>query len=147
MAVWLILNGRITGEILLLGGLLSALIYLFLVIVMGYSPRKEWRMLRKSGLAAAYAAVLLWEILKANGAVLRCLYLQKAVVDPVIVRVDVPLKSETARVILANSITLTPGTITVSLEGSRLLVHCLRSAYAADLATSRFVRLLQKMER
>jgi multicomponent Na+:H+ antiporter subunit E len=49
-------------------------------------------------------------------------------------------------VILANSITLTPGTITVSLTDDHLLVHCLDKSLAEGMDDSVFVRLLQKME-
>ena len=66
--------------------------------------------------------------------------------EPVIVHVHTDLKSETARVILANSITLTPGTITVSLTGDQLLVHCLDRSLSEGMEDSVFVRLLQKME-
>ena len=48
--------------------------------------------------------------------------------------------------ILANSITLTPGTITVSLEGNDFYVHCLDKEFAEGIDSSAFVELLQKME-
>ena len=47
---------------------------------------------------------------------------------------------------LANSITLTPGTITVSVEGDKFLVHCLDKELAAGLEDSVFVELLEEME-
>lgn len=56
------------------------------------------------------------------------------------------LKSGLARVILANSITLTPGTITVGLEGSDFYVHCLDREFAKGMESSVFVELLRKME-
>ena len=66
--------------------------------------------------------------------------------EPVLVRVYTDLKTETARVILANSITLTPGTITVSLAGNELLVHCLDKSLSQGMEDSVFVQLLKKME-
>ena len=63
-----------------------------------------------------------------------------------IVKVHTNLKTETARVILANSITLTPGTITVSLTEQELLVHCLDKSLAEGMEDSEFVRLLEAME-
>ena len=71
---------------------------------------------------------------------------RKEVMEPVIVHVPVDLKSETARVVLANSITLTPGTITVALEDNDLLVHCLDKSLAEGMEDSEFIRLLRKME-
>ena len=67
--------------------------------------------------------------------------------EPVIVHVHTNLKTETARVILANSITLTPGTITVSLTDDDLLVHCLDKSLAEGMENSSFVKLLEKMEK
>ena len=46
-------------------------------------------------------------------------------IDPVIITHETSLERPLSRVVLANSITLTPGTLTVDLEGSTLLVHCL----------------------
>ena len=66
--------------------------------------------------------------------------------EPVIVKVHTNLKTETAKVILANSITLTPGTITVSLTGQELLVHCLDKSLAEGMEDSAFVKLLEEME-
>ena len=54
--------------------------------------------------------------------------------------------AEAAKVALANSITLTPGTITVSLEGSNLLVHALNKDIADGLEGSIFEKLLARME-
>ena len=56
------------------------------------------------------------------------------------------LKEEGYEVILANSITLTPGTITVSLEDNRFCVHCLDRELAEGMENSVFVELLKKME-
>ena len=59
-------------------------------------------------------------------------------INPRIVHFRTRLKSDTARVILANSITLTPGTITVDLDDDHLIVHWLNaktthSRHAGDL--------------
>ena len=57
------------------------------------------------------------------------------------------LRSKISRVILANSITLTPGTITVSLWEDELIVHCLDKSMAEGMDNSVFVEMLEKMER
>ena len=43
--------------------------------------------------------------------------------DPELVRIKLKLQGETARYLLANSITLTPGTVSVKIQGNDLLVH------------------------
>ena len=82
----------------------------------------------------------------ANIIVFRMILNGNEVVEPVIVRVPMNLKSELSRVILANSITLTPGTITVSIDENELIVHCLDKSLAEGMEQSSFVKLLEKME-
>ena len=99
---------------------------------------------RMSGFGCLYC--LIKEIITANLVVSRMILTRKEQMEPVIVHVHTDLKSETARVILANSITLTPGTITVSLTEDDLLVHCLDKSLSEGMDDSVFVRLLKKME-
>ena len=145
-AVWLIFNGRITLEITLFGIAVSALMFAFVCKFMGHSLEKERRFYKKLPLYGRYVILLLREIIKANLAVCRMIVTRKEVMEPVIVKVHTNLKTETARVLLANSITLTPGTITVSLAGQELLVHCLDKTLAEGMEDSEFVRLLEKLE-
>lgn len=145
--VWIVFNGRITVEITLFGIAVSMLMLLFLCKFMDYSLAAERRFYRLAVPFCRYALLLVKEIVVANLAVCRMILTRKEVMEPVIVRIHTDLKTETARVILANSITLTPGTITVSLTGQELLVHCLDESLAEGLETSEFVRLLQEMEK
>ena len=48
---------------------------------------------------------------------------------------------------LANAITLTPGTITVSLEDNRYTVHCLDESMAEGMNESVFVDYIEKLEK
>ena len=144
--VWIIFNGAVTLEILVLGVLTSAVMFWFVCRFMDYSVEKERNFYRKVPLFAHYILVLLKEILKANAAVFRMILTRKETIEPVLVHVHTDLKTETARVILANSITLTPGTITVSMTDRQLLVHCLDKSLADGMEDSVFVELLRKME-
>ena len=145
-AVWLIFNGRITLEITLFGIAVSALMFAFVCKFMGHSLEKERRFYKKLPLYGRYVILLLREIIKANLAVCRMIVTRKEVMEPVIVKVHTNLKTETARVLLANSITLTPGTITVSLAGQELLVHCLDKSLAEGMEDSPIVGILEKLE-
>ena len=87
------------------------------------------------------------EIIIANIAVFRLILNGNEVVEPIIVRIKPDLKSEFLRVVLANSITLTPGTITVSISEEELVVHCLDKSLAEGMEQSKFVKMLQRMER
>jgi len=145
--VWIVFNGRITVEITLFGIAISGLMLAFLCRFMDYSLSAELRLYRLVPPFCKYVALLVKEIVVANLTVCRMILTRKEVMEPVIVRIHTDLKTETARVILANSITLTPGTITVSLTGQELLVHCLDESLAEGLENSEFVRLLRDMEK
>ena len=144
--VWIIFNGRVTLEIVLFGIAISGLMFAFVCKFMDYSMEKERKFYKKCPLFCKYAVLLAKEIIKANLAVCYLILTRREVTEPVLVKVHTNLKTETARVILANSITLTPGTITVSLAGQELLVHCLDKSLAEGMEDSEFVRLLEAME-
>ena len=145
-AAWVIFNGRITLEIAAFGAAVAGLMFGFVCKFMDYSVEKERIFYKKLPLFCRYAVLLVKEIVKANLSVCRMILTRREVMEPVIVKVHTGLKTETARVILANSITLTPGTITVSLAGQELLVHCLDKSLAEGMEDSEFVRLLEKLE-
>ena len=144
--VWIIFNGRVTLEIILFGIAISGLIFAFVCRFMDYSMEKERKFYKKFPLFCKYAVLLVKEIIKANLVVCHLILTRREVVEPVIVKVHTNLKTETAKVILANSITLTPGTITVSMSGQELLVHCLDKSLSEGMEDSVFVKLLQKLE-
>ncbi len=146
LVLWIIFNGRITLEIVLIGILLSAVLFAFCCRFMDYSVSSDLRIYRLVPLAIRYVAVLILEILKANHQVLFFIMTPRYQVEPQLVHFTSGLKTEFARVVLANSITLTPGTITVNLEGNEFYVHCLDKEFADGLEHSVFEELLRKME-
>jgi len=146
LALWIIFNGRLTAEILLIGMVLCLALYVFCCKFLGYSIRKELQVMKKAPLAIQYGVILIVEILKANRQVMHFIMTPKYQVEPKLVHFTSRLKSETLRVVLANSITLTPGTITVGLNGAEFYVHCLDREFADGIEDSVFVKLLEKME-
>lgn len=144
---WIIFNGRITVEILILGVVISALVFAFVCKFMDYSTEKEKGFYKKFFYLIGYAFLLVKEIIVANVQVVHMIWTQKEVIEPVIVKFRVNLETELARVILANSITLTPGTITVLLEENEYTVHCLDKSLAEGMENSVFVKMLEKIER
>lgn len=145
--VWVIFNGQITLEITVFGLVVAAAVYAFTCKFLDWSPSKDMVLIRKSGLLIQYTGLLIWEIIKANMAMIRMTVAPNVEPDPVIVRIRTKLQSKTARVLLANSITLTPGTITVSLEEDELMVHCLDRSFSEGLQDSSFERALLKLEK
>lgn len=143
---WIIFNGQITTEILIFGVVIAAAVFWFVCKFMDYSLKKELKMYRSIGFFLWYFLVLLKEIVVANIDVIKRVYTVEEDMEPVIVKFRVNLKSDMTRVILANSITLTPGTITVALEENEYTVHCLDESLAEGLDSSVFVKLLEKYE-
>lgn len=146
-ALWVIFNGKITLEIVLFGIALSVTVYLFCWKFLEYSPKKELVALRILPQVIGYFFVLISEVVKANVTAVKLIVSPKYEVEPVLVSFRTSLKSDVARTVLANSITLTPGTITVELNGDKLTVHCLDKEMAEGLEDSIFVKLLEKMEK
>ena len=144
--VWIVFNERLTLEVALLGLVISALVYWFTVKFMDYSPKKEWRALRKAGRALRYAATLVVEIIKANLGVMRFILSPKYEIEPQLVYIKTKLEKDVSRTVLANSITLTPGTITVSAEENLMCVHCLDKTLSEGLEGSDFEKKLLEME-
>ena len=143
---WIIFNGRVTLEIVLFGIVISLAVFWFLCKFMDFSIQRERNFYRKLPRLLQYGYVLVREIVSANLTGCRMILTRKETMEPVIVRVHTDLKTETAKVLLANSITLTPGTITVSMSGQELLVHCLDKSLSEGMEDSVFVKLLQKLE-
>lgn len=143
---WIIFNGRVTLEIVLFGIAISLAVFAFVCKFMDFSLQRERNFYRRLPQYLRYGYVLIREIISANLVVCRMILTRKETMEPVIVRVHTNLKTETARVMLANSITLTPGTITVSMTDRELLVHCLDKSLSEGMEDSVFVKLLEKME-
>lgn len=146
LLLWIVLNGRLDTEIILLGIPLSALITLFACRFMGYSAKQGFVLLRKLPNLVRYGVLLLLEIIKANRDVMRLILSPRYEPEPQLIAVRIPLKTEWGRVLLANSITLTPGTITVALDGSHYLIHCLDKELGEGIEDSSFVKRIKELE-
>ena len=143
--LWMILNGRITWETVLIGLAVTAGVSAVFYRVSGYTLEKDKKLFRNFLLLVEYVLVLVAEILKASFSVALFTFRPGAHPSPVLVEFDTGLPGSFRNVLLANSITLTPGTFTVRQDGSRFLVHCLTPAYAKGIDDSRFIRLLRRL--
>lgn len=143
---WILLNGKVTIEIVLLGFVISAAMVWMEYQLFGYTPKTELRILRKVPILLAYLPVLLWEILKAGYIVSRDILFRRYQLTPALVTFRTGLKTEFGRFLLANSITLTPGTITIRVEGDRLTVHCLDKSMLDPSDDGVFQRWIRKLE-
>jgi multicomponent Na+:H+ antiporter subunit E len=93
----------------------------------------------------AYLPWLLAQVVIANVKVARLVLDPRLPIDPVVVRVEAAATGELALMTLGNSITLTPGTVTLDVEGASLVVHSLTREGAADLASGEFTRRVARV--
>lgn len=145
-ALWIIFNGQITVQIVLTGLLLSAALYWFCRKYLGYEKRPKKHFWKRMGYIAEFVIVLIAEIVKANLTVLKMAVSEKLEFEPQLFYFRTNLKETGSRVMLANAITLTPGTITVSLEDDLYCIHCLDKSMAEGIEESSFVQILSKLE-
>jgi len=145
LILWLVLNGRITLELMIFGVILAALVTLFAVKVIGYSIEKEKTIYHNIPIYLLYVVNLISEIIKSTFAVMGVI-LSGEKPDPVIIEFDSGLDSRFKNVLLANSITLTPGTYTLFMRGDHFVVHCLKQEYSVGMGDASFIRILRRLK-
>ena len=120
--LWLGLTLSFNHEELVLGAALSIIIA---VTTRGAFTGNLLPLLHPRRFAAFwnYVVYFLYQMIRANLDVARRVLGFRPDINPGIVRAHVPIKSHRARVIIANSITLTPGTLSVDLSGDVLYIH------------------------
>ena len=101
------------------------------------------RILRQLVRLPIYAAYLLWEIAKANVAIAYVILHPSLPIDPKMVEVRSALWGDVPVTTLANSITLTPGTLTVTVTNRDFLVHSLTGSSRMDLAEGALERAVR----
>ena len=93
-----------------------------------------------------YIPWLLWAIVKANIDVAKRVLNPSLPISPCMVRIKATQKTDLTRVIFANSITLTPGTVSVELVGDDILVHALTREAAEDVQSGDMDRRVTSLE-
>ena len=119
---WVAFTTSLDWQELLAGG--------FLALILAYYTGKEFSeggmsnfSLRRIVYAFRYIFVFIWEMIKANVDVARRVLSPKIPLNPGIIEIRTTLKTNVAKLALANSITLTPGTLTVDILDDKLYIH------------------------
>lgn len=120
--VWVLLTWSLDPQELVAGAALSLLTAVVFGGVLPVEPLKLLSPVRWFWLLA-YIPVFAWQCLRANFDVALRVLSPGLMLKPGIVRIRTRLKSEVGRVFLANSITLTPGTMTVEIQNDHLYIH------------------------
>ena len=147
LAFWVLLNGRLTAEIVILGVLICGVIYGWCCKVLGLRPKRELELAHRIPGAVKYLFILVAEVIKAALDVMMLTLSPKAKeVEPRLVYFKSPVRSDIGKVILSNSITLTPGTITCGIKDDLYCVHALDGKFAGGMDESVFVTEIRKLE-
>jgi multicomponent Na+:H+ antiporter subunit E len=136
---WLMLMGRLTVDVLVVGVLASLVIAL--LFRNGLSFFTEFRATPEAFIAGLrYYGYFFKELVKSNLRLAAVVLSPSLPIKPGIVKVRTRLKSRMGRLMLANSITLTPGTLTVEMDGEWLYIHWVNvQAQDIDAATAEIV--------
>ena len=144
MAFWIVLSGHFEFHLLVMGAASSALatvvaVRMRIVDAEGFPIHKIFSFF-------AYIPWLLWQIVLANIDVARRVWSPTLPISPCMFRVPYETKTDLGTVTYANSITLTPGTVTVRVEKDTLLVHALTTEAAESLKRGEMHRRVLRFE-
>ena len=146
-ALWLLFNGRLDWDVIGFGIVMSAAVTWFAIRVCGWSDARSRRALKIAWHLIRYAGCLFMEIIKANLATIGVILSPGCrMVRPQIFHFDSRLHKGFLQTILANSITITPGTYTLGIYDSTLMVHALNRDFAEGTPDSDLNRRLIAME-
>jgi len=144
--LWLLLSGLFTPLLLTLGAV-SSVFVAWIARRMGLltsEPGSVWlRPLR----CLAYMPWLAWQVAKANVDVALRILVPSKGISPRVLRVPSTQASDLARALYANSITLTPGTISIDVGADEITVHALSRQGAEDLASGEMGERVSALER
>ena len=143
-AFWLLFSGHYDARMLTMGGLSVAL--------------TTWIVRRTAVLdddghsiplaisSVVYFPWLMWEIIKSNVEVARLVLSRAERIKPSVFSVRSTQNSDVFRVLYANSITLTPGTLTISVNDDEFEVHAIADGFKEELRTNRMDKRVSRME-
>lgn len=144
---WLLLSGSWNNSLLLtLGAVSTALVAYMAWKIERQHPSPNLYKVRWS--LPVYWIWLIGEIIKANLDVLKRIWLPKRYpISPTIASLPMSQQTALGRTIYANSITLTPGTVSMDVSGNQVLVHAISSEAIADLRKGDMDRRVSALER
>lgn len=142
--LWLLLSGHYVPLILTFG-VLSSILIVWIAARLDVIDHESVPLQLKLG----YFGYLIWlakEIIKANIDVARLVLDPELPISPTLVWVPATQRTDVGKVIYANSITLTPGTVSVELEEGKILVHAITREAAEGLESGDMDRRVDAIE-
>ncbi len=141
---WILLSGHFEPLLLILGGL-SCVAVVTLASRM-YSIDQESHPIHLSLKIPSYWLWLAWEIIKSNIAVVKLVWHPAMPISPTVVRVKASQHTDLGKIVYANSITLTPGTVSMEVDEDEIEVHAITRELAEDLKSGVMDRRVAELE-
>lgn len=135
LVFWIALTSSLDIYNFSLGIIISLLVALLTAYLLFYHIKNVGMSYQQLLRFFLYIPFLFKEIIKANIDVAARVLSPKMPISPLIVNFKFPLKEPLPQITLANSITLTPGTLTVDIKDGVFYVHCLSEEQAAEIFT------------
>ena len=122
--IWIMLNSTLAWQVWALGGVL-ALMGAIALSGIGSAYADISITPRTVAYYFAFMGLFFVELIKSNLSVALLVLMPDPDLKPAIIQVKTSLKSSIGRLALANSITLTPGTLVVDIRDDSLFIHCI----------------------
>lgn len=140
---WLLLSGHFTPLLLVLGGV-SVLLVAWFVFRMDRVDGEPSHLHPGPGMIG-YLIWLLWCVIKANVDIARRIWDPRLPVDPVWERLDTRVETPFEKALYANSITLTPGTLTTDVGEDHFMVHAIAPEGMEELRAGDMERRIRRL--
>lgn len=144
--LWILLSGFFTPFLLTLG-LLSTAIAVVVAFRMDLVDQEGVPVIHLTRKFWTYVPYLIKEIVVSNIATAKIVLSPDLPAKPMIFRVRAKQRTDLGRVIFGNSITITPGTITLAIVGETLFVHALDGEAAGDMSENEMNARVAELER
>lgn len=143
LGFWFLLSGEFTPLLIILA-VISSIIVSFLTKDLFFKENINIKLIIKIFM---YAPWLVWQIVLANIQVLKILLKPNLDIDPSMVEFVPQVKTDIGITLLANSITLTPGTVTIFADKDHFFVHALGPEFAEGLSGGEMEKRILEIEK
>ena len=144
LGFWIVLTERLTISSTIVGFIIAVIIYIY--VKDAYKGIKIIGAVKQIPLWILFLLQLVGAIIIANFQVAIIVLSKNMPIKPEIVTYKTQVNSDLLKTILANAITLTPGTMTVDIAEDKLRIHCLNQDYANALDGNIFEKTLLRIQ-
>ncbi len=144
-AYWALLSGQFHNNFLIVAGVLCITFVVWMGRRMGLVD-DEGVPVRFYPRTLLYVPYLTWQVILSNWDVFKRTWSPNLAIDPRMARIPYSTKHPFVTTTYANSITLTPGTVTVSVDDKSMLIHCLTKDGEDSLIEGDMERHVKRLE-